>query len=114
MTTLTERPYYPWLCWGLAAVTYFFSIWPLSFSFDDSGLYSKFLGYFLNSGWIFLSASMLYTLVIIQIPVGLMFDRFSSRSLMFYSTLVMALGGRCDGSDDELLGWIGRAVVDGF
>lgn len=91
MTAMTERPYYPWTCWLLAAFAYFLMyglmVFPSTIPFDIQsvfGISSTQLGVF--------SAAFLYTFVIMQIPAGLLFDHFSSQNLLFYATLLMALG----------------------
>ncbi|MCB1827163.1 MAG: MFS transporter, partial [Coxiellaceae bacterium] len=91
MISVTKRRYYPWVCWSLAAMAYFLQyglmVFPSTIPLEIQGslnITPAELGVF--------SAAFLYAFVAMQIPAGLMFDRFGARNLLFYSTLLMAIG----------------------
>lgn len=90
MSTLYERPYYPWLCWGIVAFIYLIQygllVLPSALTQQLQTAYavsSTEIGVF--------SAAFLYTWVVMQIPCGMMFDKLNSRKLLFYSTLLLTL-----------------------
>ncbi len=91
MTRLVERRNYPWLCWGLVAFLYFLQngllIFPEAIYAElqrDLNVDSTQIG--------FISASFLYSWALMQIPAGLMLDRFNTRYLLFFATIIMAMG----------------------
>jgi len=91
MIARTKKPYYPWTCWLLVAIVYLIQYGLLVFPStiteqlqDSFKINTAALGVF--------SSSFLFTFVFFQIPAGLMFDHFGSRNLLFYSTLIIALG----------------------
>ncbi len=91
MIARTENPNYPWTCWFLAAMVYFIQYGLLVFPSAITTEIQHSLGIGPIELGIFSSAFLL-TFVCFQVPVGLMFDHFGSRNLLFYSTLIMALG----------------------
>lgn len=91
MISIVKRHSYPWICWSLAAIVYFIQyglmVFPSAVPLEIKstlGISSTQLGVF--------SSAFLYTFVLMQIPAGLMFDHFGSKNLLFYSTLLLALG----------------------
>jgi MFS family permease len=85
------QSYYPWLIWGLAAgaffIEYFARVAP-GVMIDSLMHDFKVQAFALGS----LSAFFYYTYVAMQIPVGIMVDRFSLRWLLTSMILVCALG----------------------
>ncbi len=91
LSKLTEKFYYPTLCWAIVTAIYMLqygflvipsvSVQQIKQSFQvglsDVGLYS---------------AMFLYAWVIVQFPVGILFDRFNSRKLIFWATMLIVIG----------------------
>lgn len=90
MSVLTQKSYFPWLCWASVTLVYVLQygllvipeslVQEISTSFNiglaQVGVYSS---------------MFLYAWIIMQIPAGIMFDHYDSRKLMFASTLVIVL-----------------------
>lgn len=111
MTAKTDRRYYPWTCWTLAALAYFIQYGLMVFPSAIPELLRSSLSISSVQLGLF-SAAFLYPFVLLQIPAGLLFDHFGSRNLLFYSTLLMALGAVLMGiSHEYAVALIGRVLM---
>jgi len=88
---LTSHPSYPWLVWGLAAgfffLDYFARVAPAVMTdqlMHDFHIY--------GFGFGILSASFLWAYIPMQMPVGMLADRYNSRWLLFVNVLVCVAG----------------------
>lgn len=88
----SQHPYYPWLVWGLAAsaffIEYFARVAPgvmIDSLMHDFNVQALALGS--------LSAFFYYTYVAMQIPVGILVDRFSLRWLL--TSMILLCGLSC-------------------
>lgn len=90
LNRLMHKPYYPWIVWGLAAgfffIEYFARVGP-GVMVDELMHDFNVLAFALGS----LSAFFYYAYVGMQIPVGMLVDRFSPRWLLASMTLLCAL-----------------------
>lgn len=88
--TNTSR-FYPWFAWGIVAFLYLTQYGLFVFpSVIASQLQQTFS---INSaGMGVLSSAFLYTYVMMQIPVGLMLDRYSTRRVLTAAALCMVIG----------------------
>ena len=91
ITRCLQHPYYPWLIWGLAAsaffIEYFARVAP-GVMIDSLMRDFKVQALALGS----LSAFFYYTYVGMQIPVGILVDRFSLRWLLTSMIFICGLG----------------------
>ena len=87
----TQSRFYPWICWGVAAVVYFFQYGLLILPTAMVHQLSDGLQLDANQLGI-LSSAFFYTYVLIQIPVGLLFDRYGTRRLLFFAATLLAAG----------------------
>lgn len=91
MPLKNKTTFYPWICWFLAAVFYFFQYGLLAIPSVLSADFQTSL--LINTTELsILYSAFLYTYVFMQVPVGLMFDRYRSRNILFIATLLLALG----------------------
>lgn len=89
---LSKRmPLYPWICWLVVAVLYCLQYGLLALPSVLDKQFQASLAIDATEVGILYSA-FLYTYVLMQIPVGLLFDRFRSRNLLFFAALLLALG----------------------
>lgn len=91
ISNLMEKPCYPWIVWGLAAsfflIEYFARVGP-GVMIDQLMHDFNVLAFALGS----LSAFFYYAYVSMQIPVGMLVDRYSPRWLLTLMILVCAVG----------------------
>lgn len=101
----------PWLVWGLAAL-YFFSDY---FARVSPGVMSRYLQQAFSTsaaGLGALSASFYYPYVLMQIPVGIIVDRFSVRWILVVMSLLTAVGCSVFGLAGSLMvASLGRALI---
>ncbi|PHQ79402.1 MAG: hypothetical protein COB66_06905 [Coxiella sp. (in: Bacteria)] len=90
MSKLTEKSYFPTLCWLIVAIIYMLQygllVIPSSVVSElkqDFGVNMSYVGIY--------AAMFLYAWVIMQLPAGLFFDRYNSRKLIFCSTLLLVV-----------------------
>lgn len=83
--------YYPWLVWGLAALFFFYKY---LLQVSPSVMSDQLMGTFHASGAQLgnLAACFFYSYLIMQIPVGILLDRFNPRYIITVAILVSALG----------------------
>ncbi|MCB1827164.1 MAG: MFS transporter [Coxiellaceae bacterium] len=86
-----KRPIYPWLCWLIVAAFYLFQYGLLVVPSVFSDELRQSLGIDRTDVGVLFSA-FLYTYVLMQIPVGVIFDRFRSRNVLFLASMVIILG----------------------
>ncbi len=111
MTSLIKKRYFPIVCWLNVALIYMLtygllvipdSIVPelqaeFHVSLSEIGLYAS---------------SFLYVWILMQIPAGIMFDRFDSRKLIFISTFIIALACAIQGlTHNFALGIFSRVLM---
>lgn len=86
-----KRLLYPWICWLIVAVIYLFAYGLLAMP----SVISDELKSVLNvdqTGIGILYSAFLYTYVLMQIPVGYLYDRYRCRNLLFLASMFMVLG----------------------
>jgi predicted MFS family arabinose efflux permease len=91
-TMLRKALLYPWACWVIVALFFCFQygllIMPSVFSAE---LQSSLAINMTQVGVVY--SAFLYTYVAMQIPVGLIYDRFPARYVLFFATMIVVLGG---------------------
>lgn len=113
MSKLTQKTYYPLLCWAIVTAIYMlqygFLVIPsvtvhqlkttFHINLSEVGLYS---------------AMFLYAWVIVQFPVGALFDHFNSRKLIFWATIMIVIGCVFEGLTHRYwLALVGRVLMGG-
>ena len=83
---------YPWVCWLIPALFFCFQYGLLVMPSVFSAELQSSLAIDMTQVGVLYSA-FLYTYVVMQIPVGLIYDRFPSRYILFFATMVVVLGG---------------------
>lgn len=81
----------PWLMWGLAALVFFTVYFP---RVSPSVMQHELMASFHINGFGFglLTSSFLYAYVPMQLPVGMLIDRFGAQRLLYLSAIVAAIG----------------------
>jgi MFS family permease len=101
LSTLSNKKYFPVLCWGTVALIYVFTygllVIPESIVPELKKTFNTDL-----SGVGFYSASFLYAWIAMQIPAGIMFDHYNSRKLIFCSALILVIGCFIQGVTTDL------------
>jgi len=97
--------FYPWLIWSLAASIFFIQYFP---RVAPSIMMPQLMSTFHISGALFgsMSAMYLYAYVPMQIPVGMLMDRFSVRWLLGGTALIAGLGCALFSISDSL--WVAQ------
>ena len=90
MSNLTKKSYFPWLCWFTVAVIYVIQYGLLVTPESLVDELKKSFNISMTQIGVY-SSMFLYAWILMQIPAGIMFDRYNSCKLMFISTLVLAL-----------------------
>ncbi|MBN1684041.1 MAG: MFS transporter [Gammaproteobacteria bacterium] len=91
MTKIFSRKMLPWLIWGTAAIFYFVQyVTRISGSVMVPDLMRSFSVDAFHLGA--LNAFFYYAYVAMQLPVGMLIDRYGTRKLLVFTTLVVALG----------------------
>ena len=87
----SKHSFYPWTCWSVVAVFYLMQYGLLVFpSAITPDLQQSFQVTATEIGILY--SAFLYTYVVMQIPVGFLFDKYSTRKLLFFPILLLALG----------------------
>ena len=81
----------PWFMWGIGALVFFVVYFP---RVSPSVMQHELMASFNISGFGFglLTSSFLYAYVPMQLPVGMLIDRFGAQRLLYLSALVAAVG----------------------
>src|SRR3989344_3896364 len=88
---LTARNYYPWIVWSLGALFFFYKyLLQVSPSVMSKELMQTFS--LTGAGLGNLAACFFYAYLFMQIPVGLLLDRYGPRLIMTFSILVCSIG----------------------
>ncbi|MEC8064362.1 MAG: MFS transporter [Pseudomonadota bacterium] len=89
--TISEKSFYPWVVWGLAAGFFF---WEYVVRMAPSAMLPELAGHLrlhaASLGGV--CAAFYYAYVFMQIPVGALVDRFSPRKLLCFSTSLCCFG----------------------
>lgn len=83
--------WYPWICWGIAGATYLVQYALFTLPSALSNQVEHYLSISTVGVGVY-SSAFLYTYVLMQIPAGLLYDRFNTTKLLFYATLTLAAG----------------------
>ncbi len=96
-----EQNFMKWLIWSLAA---FFYLYEYFLRVSPSVMISELMGTFHVNATIIgtMSAFYLYSYASMQLPVGLLMDRFGSRKLLTLAAFVCGLGGLFFGFSQEI------------
>ena len=106
-----KMPIYPWICWLIVALFYFFQYGLLAM---PSVLNKEFQTSFMidATGVAVLYSAFLVTYVFMQIPVGLLFDRFRSRNLLLLAAALLVFGCMVLAVSNAFwLGVLGRMIM---
>lgn len=106
-----QRPWYPWLVWGLAVLFYFYEfLLQVSPGVMVADLMKAFN---VNAGELGnLAALYFYIYAGIQIPVGILLDKFGPRYLLTFAAITCAIGSFLFGSAEQLaLAGLGRMLI---
>lgn len=89
--TFTTKPFYPWLVWFLTALFFFYKY---LLQFSPSVMTSELMGAFsvTGAGLGNLAACYFYTYLFMQIPVGVLLDKFSPQKITAGAIFLCALG----------------------
>lgn len=101
----------PWLTWGLGATLFFYGFFQ---RIAPSVMIDSLMRDFAASGAVLgnLSAVYFYAYATLQIPVGLMLDRWGARRMLTGSALLCAAGSLAFGLADTLaLAYLGRFMI---
>ncbi len=100
-----------WIVWGLAALFYFYEFWlQVSPGVMVPNLLRDFKVNALALGN--LAAFYFYTYALMQIPAGVLIDRFGPRYLLSFAIIFCVVGCFCFGSAESLFqAKIGRAII---
>ena len=104
-------PWLPWLTWGLGASLFFYGFFH---RIAPSVMIDSLMRDFSASGAVLgnLSAVYFYAYATLQIPVGLMLDRWGARRMLTGSALFCAAGSLAFGLADSLaLAYLGRFMI---
>ena len=106
-----KMPIYPWLCWLVVALFYFLQYGLLAIpSVLSQQLRTSLMLDVADVGILY--SAFLYTYVVMQIPVGMLFDRFRSRNLLFTASILLAFGCLIFAVSDNLyVAIIGRMIM---
>lgn len=86
------KPYVsPWICWAIPAFMYCLQYGLLIFPETFAQVLEKSLAIDTTQVGLF-SSAYLYTYVVMQIPAGLLFDKFSTRTILVSSALLLVFG----------------------